>query len=669
MAIAKTTHVRLGIFILASLILLAFTVYSTPTRRGDGHEYSVIAQAFLNHLSPDIKSEDITVRSEQTDSFLNNDYSKEVFAAMKDVISSGRIDKPGWGLFYAKNDAYYGFHFWLYPAYVAGVEVIANAIGANPLASFQIANGLLFMVVIAYCLFRVKVSLVRQIAIISAFTLGGPLFYLKWTHPEFLIATFLFLGFIALYQRSFRVVFLCFALAAIQVVTLWTVFAAIPLLLFLQNKSRFSQEIGLLSKHWWAWFCCLLPATSLLFYYIHFGKISLIGDLCTDMGLVTWSHLYSFWFDLDQGVVVGVPWLLPVLLVFLLRIKSSSTQCRLDFYIAVFAGLCICVPLLAQNSVNAGQSVFQRYALYAVCPLTAWAGYYFVDLINKRWLQLLVLFSAAGYATTFSGANVDENPYSHKPWTQLILEYFSDYYNPEPGIFYARTRHDGPTEWFRYTTDHIVIYKNRQGQIRKVLFPMNNTKKAVSTFCLGQLIDAQGSPVDFTKGTHEAYGWAYLNGIMHCDGLELDTVINLQPQYSVPLSSGLDFSHEGFPEWVELASGLSVYESNGRWSEGRSVVLKIKATLPERFNLTMWVGAFADNVGKPVTVSVNGVSNSFVADSDTLKSYSIKFELEHPVTEAIIKISIAHPISPQQLGLSNDSRQLGLYFSKIGFDF
>jgi hypothetical protein len=58
-----------------------------------------------------------------------------------------------------------------------------------------------------------------------------------------------------------------------------------------------------------------------------------------------------------------------------------------------------------------------------------------------------------------------------------------------------------------------------------------------------------------------------------------------------------------------------------------------------------------------------------VVDSHAPKNYSINVQLDHPVTEAVIKISIAHPISPYQLGYSGDIRQLGLYFSKISFDF
>ena len=660
-------RIRLGIFLLISTVVLVFSISTTPRCYGDGHEYLIMAQAFLNHATPNIRVGDIVERQQQIASFSQKDCTPSTLAGMKSVVSLGIADEPGYGLFHNKQGDYYSFHFWLYPAYVAIIEAIIKIVGVNPFAAFQIANSLLIIAISGYVLFKVKGTLTRQLAIIFAFILGGSLFYLKWTHPEFFIAIFLFIGFIVLYQRLYSLSLLSLAIVAIQVVSLWAVFIVIPLLLFLQDRQQFYPEITKLAKQWSVWLFCILPIASPLFYYLNFGKISLIGAICTDIALISWSHLYSFWFDLDQGVIVGVPWLLPVVLIFLIGIKNASPKSKLDFLIAVFASLIICIPLLAQTNVNSGQSVFQRYALYAVCPITAWAGYYFLDIVQKKYLQLILLIISIAYSAIFSGPKaIDDSP-SHKPWTKFILEHFPDSYNPEPGVFFARGI-PGHPQWSRYS-DRMAVYRNQQGAIRKVLFPIDKAEVALANFCEGQLVDEQGGRVDFTKGTHQAYGWAYINGVMHCDGLELDTVISLPPQYSVPLLSGIDFSRDGFPEWVEFATGLSAYEGNGRWSNGNAVILKLKAPIPERFSLNLMMSPFAENLGKTIKVDVNGVSNSILVDSKDPKNYPINVVLPTATNEAIIKIIIAKPISPEELGISGDPRKLGLYFSKIGFDF
>lgn len=652
-----------SIFVLGAVLLLGFAIFAVPVRHGDGHEYSVTAQAFLNHFSPDIRVEDIAEREHQLRLFPSQAYVPEIFQSLKRMISEE--SEECWRVYRAGNGKYYGLHFWAYTAYVAGVEVISSFLGANPLAGFQIANALLFIIVLGYGLFAVQASLGRRLALIAAFFLGGALFYLKWTHPEVFIAAFLFIGFTALYQRSFKVAFPCLALAATQVVTLWTVFATVPLLILLQYRAESIDQIRMLSKKWWVWFCAILPASSLVFYYIHYGTMSLIGADFTDIRLASFSHLYSFWFDLDQGVFVGVPWLLPVLFVFLFRIKKISQKCRQDLVTAVFGALCICVPLLAQVDVNSGQSVFRRYALYAVCPLTAWAGFYFMDLFKKTWAWLLLLVCATSYEAAFSGPNADEDYMRHKPWTKTLLEHVPDWYNPEPGIFYART---GGIQRWRINSDRAVIYRDQEGVVRKILFPIHNAGNAISNLCSGRLVDGNGVPVNYEKVSRQAYGWGYLNGRFFCDGIFWDHANNLNPQYETTLASGIDFTRDGFPSFVESASGFSVYEKWGRWSDGPVVMLKIKGTLPKHFELKLHVGAFAANAGKSVKVSIAGITNEFMVISNIPKEYSVPFVLPDEVSGAVIQIRPPSPVSPKSLGQSSDDRSLGLSFVKISFN-
>lgn len=660
----KEASIARLIFVLGAVLLLGFAIFSVPVRHGDGHEYSVTVQAFLNHFSPDIRVGDIAERESQLHLFPAQGYVQEIFDGYKRMISEKQ--RSFHAVYLAENGQYYGLHFWVYTAYVACVEAIFYFFGANPLAGFQIANALLFIVVLGYCLFAVQLSLGRRLALITAFFLGGALFYLKWTHPEVFIAAFLFIGFTALYQRSFKVALPCLALAAMQVVTLWTVFAAVPLLILLQYKSYFMAKILTLSRRWWAWLCVVLPSSSLVFYYTHYGTISLIGTDFTDIRLVSFSHLYSFWFDLDQGVFVGAPWLLLVLFVFLFRIKKISQKCRQDLVTAVFGALCICVPLLPQVNVNSGQSVFQRYALYAVCPLTAWAGFYFMDLFKKTWARLLLLVCTTSYAVAFSGPNAEEDHMRHKPWTKLVLENVPEWYNPEPGIFYART--GGMPAWFMTESDRAVIYRDQKGVVRKILFPINKAEKALSNLCSGRLVDSNGVPVNYEKVSHQAYGWAYLNGRFFCEGAFFDRAVDLNPQYEASLEEGIDFRHDGFPWFVEAASGFSGHESWGRWSDGSLVTLKIKGRLPQCFEIRFYVGAFASNAGQPVQVTVAGVTKEFVVDQNDPKEYKVLFQFPEEVTNAVIQIRPPHPVSPESLGQSGDNRLLGLSFIKICFN-
>lgn len=646
------------IFLLGAGLLLGYAVSSMPVRRGDGHEYSLVSQAFLSHLSPDIRVEDIQQREDQLQQFPSRRYVPDIFEDIKSAVLQEK--EESFRIYRAKNGQYYGCHFWLYPAYAAAVETLFGFLGANPLAGFQLANALLFILVLGYCLFFVQKNLSRRLTLIAAFTLGGSLFYLKWTHPEFFIVAFLFIGFSALYQRSFKVAFLCLALAAVQVITLWAAFAAIPLLILLQYKREEAvAQIRMLSKKWWAWVCAVLPASSLVFYAIHYGKLSLIGEDFTDIRLVSFSHLVSFWFDLDQGVFVGAPWLIPVLFIFLIRIKKISRVCRLDLVTALFSALCICIPLLVHTNVNSGQSVFQRYALYAVCPVTAWAGLYFFEIVKKRWAQYLLAILAVCYVAAFSGANAEEDHMRHKPWTRFLLENFPEKYNPEPGIFYVRTGHIDP---WTINAGRAVVYRDQQGVVRKILFPIDQAEKVISNLCSGRLVDEQGNAVDYLTASHEAYGWAYLNGRFFCEGFFRDRGVDLNPRYEASPASGIDFRRDGFPSFVDFAGGLSGHEPWGRWSDGDTVLLEFKKPLPEKFKVCLVAKAFGPNAGKEFVARVEKSTNRFVLNRLPAEQVLL---FDNPEKSRVMTITIPSPVSPKALGMSSDERRLGMGFVEL----
>lgn len=512
-------NILIKIFTSCVILFFGYCTLSTPTRHGDGHEYAIVTQAFLCHFSPNIRIADIEQREKEIETYPNNGYGQTMFPSIKNVIMQ-KEESNNYSVYRAKNEQYYGPHFWLYPAYVAVIEKILIFIGANPLASFQFANAIMFLAVIGFCLFYGSICFERRMTLVAAFVFGGTLFYLNWTHPEVFIASLLFLGFITIFQGTFYIFFPCVALASLQVISIYPVFLAVPLLLLLQTNVIFNDQLKSLGKSLWVWLFLALPLCSFCFYYINYGKLNLIGTEFSDIRLISFSHLYSFWFDLDQGVFVGAPWLLVILIFFIYRVKRISRECKLAFFVSVFASVCICIPLLANVDVNSGQSVFHRHALYAISPLIAWAGFYLVDIITTEWLRVAIFIGAASYAVPFMLGNGREDYLEHKYWTKLILEKFPRYYNPEPGVFYARTFGRGDI-WWHTNKNHALIYKDKEGVIRKILFPINKAHQAISEICIGQLVGKDGLPIDYSTKKHGTYGWAYLNGHFYCKNIDL----------------------------------------------------------------------------------------------------------------------------------------------------
>jgi hypothetical protein len=501
------------VFVMFCVLVLSYTCLSKPVRHGDGHEYSLISQAFVSHMSPEIRVSDVVERERQIQSYRSRGYVREVFKRIEKTILEGSPAEHG--IFRAQNSSYYGFHFWMYPGYVAAVEFLTGLFGANPLAGFQIANALLFILVAWYCLLFSDWPLDRKITSFGAFFFGGSLFYLKWTHPEVLISSCLFLAFLALFNRSFRIASLFLGLAGTQVVTLWALFAIFPVYLYFYCRVEFMQRMLALIKQPVFMVCALLPASSFVFYYCNFKKLSLIGSGYTNLDLISLSHFYSFWFDLDQGTFVGAPWLVIIVIAFFAGVKKVSSDCKRDLFISSLGAFLVCLPLLCHTSVNAGQSVFQRYALYGVTPIVAWAGYYLSGVIKRKSLMVLLFLFALVYSFLLQGANAKEDYFEHKPWTKFVLNYLPEYYNPEPGIFY--TRSSGSTEW-SMNSRGIIVHKDNHGYIRKILLRVDNARESLADVCDGRLVDDRGNVVDYKKVSHQAYGWGYINGRMSCSG-------------------------------------------------------------------------------------------------------------------------------------------------------
>lgn len=658
---------KTSFFVLLTLCLgfLMYAWLAKPVRHGDGHEYSLISQAFIDHSSPDIRLNDVEVRKAQISTHPSDGYIPQIF---DDVISAIVSDKSDiYGIYRSSSGLYYGYHFWFYPAIVASVESLTDYFGANPLASFQIANAFIYCMVIVLCYLISGDSVQRKMSCISIFLLGGGVFYLKWTHPEVFISSVLFLAFYALFIKNRKIAWISGGIAGIQVISLWPIFAIFIVEYVVNNSKRVNHALVDLIKNPWFLISSILPSFSALFYLYIFGKVSLIGAAYSDMSLVSFSHLVSFWFDLDQGVVVGSPIVLALAILGFMRWANLTYSAKLNLLLACAAGLLICLPLLAQTSVNSGQSVFMRYALYAVTPITAWVGVYFIDVIKQQSIRIVLLFLGVFYIFYFHGAAASEDYLIRKPWTNIVLRFLPTIYNPEPGVFYARST---GKEW-RKNDISGAYYTDKNGFIRKLLLPISDIDGAIKSICTGQVIDKYGNPLDYSTGVSRKYGWEYFNGYYKCSGMIKNEKINSIVHYPASLPGVIDFKRNEFPSFIDEIYGLSSAESWGRWSDGERVAFKINYGKIKLKRISVVVGGFADNVGKEINVKFGGYNTSLILESAEPREYHITLPVTGTGTGTGTEWLIfypAHPISPKSLGLSDDARQLGISFFSLKFE-
>lgn len=122
----------------------------------------------------------------------------------------------------------------------------------------------------------------------------------------------------------------------------------------------------------------------------------------------------------------------------------------------------------------------------------------------------------------------------------------------------------------------------------------------------------------------------------------------------------IDFSYPGMPEYVKSMTGLSHRESWGRWSDssqGESVIIKTKNTLPENVSIELEANAYKDGDGGLVDITI-GNETKRVAFKEIGNIQGLSFANKERSDEIVI--TPLHPSSPLSNGESGDARILGI---------
>jgi hypothetical protein len=113
---------------------------------------------------------------------------------------------------------------------------------------------------------------------------------------------------------------------------------------------------------------------------------------------------------------------------------------------------------------------------------------------------------------------------------------------------------------------------------------------------------------------------------------------------------------------VASASGLSVPEGWGRWSDGRQVTIRLATPLPRHASVVLTASAYGPNSKLPFTLRAGGGAQQFAVNAQ-LRPVNLLLETDGHARE--LTIEVPQPVSPRALGQSMDQRMLGLALSRI----
>ena len=134
--------------------------------------------------------------------------------------------------------------------------------------------------------------------------------------------------------------------------------------------------------------------------------------------------------------------------------------------------------------------------------------------------------------------------------------------------------------------------------------------------------------------------------------------------YKATLAEGVQFAEKpDYPAFIKAVSGMSGYETIGRWTEGRDVEFVFTQNLPRKFTLNLeFAPAFGPDVGKVAQIQVGEWKSTFIASE---KPKSISFFIETTTPTDSIKFVVPDPLSPAELGTGEDTRKVGIMFKRL----
>ena len=482
----KTNRIKSGfdirtvLFILIS-ILSIIRLHNEGKRypTGDAIEYTIMTEAIYNHFSPDVRSSDFDSFKKafcKVNKWEENDKAGSYDAAQKFVGETNHKKlEYNYAFFVDKDGKKYSCHFFFYSLLNLPARALCSIVGFNPLLTHQITNVLLILLT---CFFFFKYSPFGQIQtsfFVMMFFYSSNYWYVSWQHPEVFTVCFSSVGFwLFLSEKRFAGLFLM-SIAAFQNQPISIIICGLALYTLYKEGLSIKNifKIGVST------FLIFIPS---LFYYYHFGETNLIkyqGAL--SFNNVSFTRVWGFFFDINQGVVLAIPLILFIYIFLLIRkiVNYKSEPPILEVILISSIILSVIIAGTIDNW-NHGQSVVNRYVTYVSGIILVHFIFLFFELKNEK-AKKAILVSAllTQILTVYYHASLSKFDWSTnvpKPISNWVLTHFPTLYNPDPIIF--NSRYGGGIEMD--ISESPTYFMKENGEITKFLVNkkyLNNLQK------------------------------------------------------------------------------------------------------------------------------------------------------------------------------------------------
>jgi len=192
--------------------------------------------------------------------------------------------------------------------------------------------------------------------------------------------------------------------------------------------------------------------------------------LRTESGVLQWDvvsfrRLWGFFFDLNQGVILGIPLLLLLMTGFLIYdlVKRNAFKP----YIFIASIFVMSLFFMQMTVWNDGNAVIKRYAVWCTAIIIV---VFFLRILKlkRHWFYiiscsvLVTQLAAITYQHSFFEARWHASFFNDL--SRYAMNNFPGLYNPEPIIFKYRLQ-----KFELSTTDSVMVYTDNKNRIKKML--------------------------------------------------------------------------------------------------------------------------------------------------------------------------------------------------------
>jgi len=304
------------------------------------HEYLGMTVSFSNHLTPDLRAEDIAL-AEQI-------WNKNgIYFFGKDFTYPGYFKSLG--------GDWYSWHFWVYSLLNLPVFAFLHYFNFNELRSFQITNSLL-LILSLFILLRITNLTRSQKTWFFLFSACSPaLLYVTWIHPEIFTYSFVVVAVAFYLKNDYRLAVLASSLASLQNPPLSILTIYIVIYGWKANGLRL-RELSLLSV------CASISLIPYIFYYQNYHVLSLIVSCgASNISYISFDKIFSLFFDLNFGMLPYIP-----LLMFLSIYALIASIARKNLVIPSLWLVLIIMATMCSTAGNwnCGMMYINRYSVW-----------------------------------------------------------------------------------------------------------------------------------------------------------------------------------------------------------------------------------------------------------------------------------------------------------------